>query len=396
MPSVSLRPFYHRNQECIGILFSFDEAIKLVIRQLPNVRWSMTHRCWWLPLDNGNVEKIKAALRDIAFVDDEPVRAYSVKKRPIISPVKVEGSVKRSDVSVITKGGKLSIENLQALKKFIEQLKLKAYSDSTIRTYRYEFLQLLRILRNRPVADLTSDDLRKYFVYCYEKLKLTENTLHSRMNAIKFHFEQVLGRERLFWEIPRPKKRLLLPKVLDQSELKRIFRSVENLKHKAILFAAYSAGLRVSEVVELKLSDIDSGRMQIRVENAKGKKDRYVGLSKMLLDVLRVYLTEIQPRPRKFLFEGEKPGEPYSRRSAQMIFQKAKVKAGIKKEVGFHSLRHSFATHLLEKGVDIRYIKDLLGHFSIKTTQRYLHVKKEDLVTIVNPLDELFGGKDWK
>jgi integrase/recombinase XerD len=291
---------------------------------------------------------------------------------------------------------KLSKENLQALQKFIEQLKLKAYSPSTIKTYRNEFLQLLQLLKKKPVNDLNADDLRRYMVYAMEKQGISENTAHSRLNALKFYFEQVLRREKFFWEVPRPKKPFQLPKVLDEKELERMFAAINNLKHKALLFTAYSAGLRVSEVVGLKISDIDSGRMQIRIESSKGKKDRYVGLSILLLDVLRAYLGQIKPRPAKYLFEGETAGIAYTSRSAQLIFHQARKKAGITKEVSFHALRHSFATHLLEKGVDIRYIKDLLGHFSIKTTERYLHVKKEELITIINPLDELYKGKNWE
>jgi len=213
---------------------------------------------------------------------------------------------------------------------------------------------------------------------------------------VKFYYEQVLGRQKFFWEIPRPKKPFQLPRVFNERELQRMFSAAMNLKHKALLFTAYSAGLRVSEVVNLKLTDIDSERRQIRIENSKGKKDRYVGLSMLLLDVLRAYMKKIKPRPLKYVFEGDRPGNPYSCRSAQLVFHQARVKAGIRKEVSFHALRHSFATHLLEKGVDIRYIKDLLGHFSIKTTERYLHVRKEDLVTIVNPLDELYRDKTWR
>jgi len=187
-----------------------------------------------------------------------------------------------------------------------------------------------------------------------------------------------------------PKKPLLLPKVLGEDELGRLFAALNNRKHKAILFTAYSAGLRVSEVVNLKLKHIDSSRMQLLIENAKGKKDRYVGLSIVLLDVLRKYILLSKARPKLYLFESIEPGVKYSSRSAQQIFLAAKQKAAISKSVTFHSLRHSFATHLLEKGIDIRYIKDLLGHFSIKTTERYLHVKKEKLVNIVSPLDDLF------
>ena len=286
--------------------------------------------------------------------------------------------------------------NRDAVAMMRKQLQLKAYSSSTTRTYINELSTFLSILGPVPAASITPNRLSDYFVYCLNTLQLSENTLHSRINALKFYFEQVLGLEKFFWEIPRPKKREQLPNVLSEIELGRMFAAVKNIKHKAILFTAYSAGLRVSEVVSLRIRNIDSGRMQIRVEQAKGKKDRYVGLSVLLLDVLRAYMKEHRPVPSVFLFEGDKPGTAYSIRSAQLIFQHAKTAAGIKKEVSFHSLRHSFATHLLERGVDIKYIKDLLGHFNIKTTERYLHVKKEDLITIANPLDELYRKKDWR
>lgn len=239
------------------------------------------------------------------------------------------------------------------------------------------------------MEDLTPDDLRRYFLYCVEKLKLTENTLHSRINGIKFYFEQVLGREKFFWEIPRPKKAMQLPKVLSETELGKMFAAIDNLKHKAIVFTAYSAGLRISEVVHLKLCDIDSGRMTVFISKAKGKKDRVVNLSPLLLDILRSYLKKEKSRPEKYLFEGAIKGEPYSIRSAQQIFISAKLKAGVLKSVSFHSLRHSFATHLLEKGVDIKYIKDILGHFDIRTTERYVHVARKSLVNISSPLDDL-------
>lgn len=189
-----------------------------------------------------------------------------------------------------------------------------------------------------------------------------------------------------------------LPKVLGEQDLTRLFNAITNKKHKAILFTAYSAGLRVSEVVNMKLRDIDSDRMQLFVEKSKGKKDRYVTLSPVLLDVLRNYIKLCKPRPQVYLFEGQgESGTPYNARSAQKVFQLAREKAGIKKEVSFHCLRHSFATHILEKGVDIRYIKDILGHFSIKTTERYLHVKKEQLITIPSPLDDIWkkGAIEW-
>jgi site-specific recombinase XerD len=217
------------------------------------------------------------------------------------------------------------------------------------------------------------------------------------MNALKFYYEKVLYREKFFWEIPRPKKPFILPKVMSEAELSRLFNAAGYLKHKAILFTAYSAGLRVSEIINLQWKHIDRNRGQILIEQAKGKKDRYVTLSPVLEDILISYYKKSKTKPVKYVFESTLAGEPYSARSAQAIFQQAKSKAGIKKEIGFHSLRHSFATHLLEKGTDVRYIQELLGHFSIKTTTRYLHVAKEKLVAIESPLDSLWkkGEIEW-
>jgi site-specific recombinase XerD len=292
---------------------------------------------------------------------------------------------------------KLSKENADALQQFSRQLHLKAYSQSTIKTYTNEFTQFLQTIKDKPASGFSVSRLKDYFEYCYTKLHISENTLHSRINALKFYYEQVLAREKFFWEIPRPKKPLILPKLLNETEISKLFNALANKKHKAMLFTAYSAGLRVSEIVNLKIADIDSGRMQILIERAKGKKDRYVNLSPLLLDILRKYLLEYKPRPVKYLFESEQTKAAYPTRTVQQIFYNAKNKAGIKKEVGIHSLRHSFATHLLDKGTDIKYIKDLLGHFNIKTTERYLHVSKKQLINIVSPFDDLWQKQkiDW-
>jgi integrase/recombinase XerD len=285
---------------------------------------------------------------------------------------------------------KLNKANSDALQLFKQQLILKRYSQSTIRTYTGEFIQFLNTIKDQPANDFTTSRLKDYFQYCHTTLHLSENTMHSKINSLKFYYEQVLGREKFFWEIPRPKKHLILPKVLGEDELRRLFAATANLKHKAILFTAYSAGLRVSEVINLRLQDIDRERKQLFVYCSKGKKDRYVALSPMLLDVLENYYRICNPKPRNYLFEGPQIGEPYSARSAQVIFHEAKLKAGISKTISFHGLRHSFATHMLEKGVDVKYIKEILGHFNIKTTERYLHVKRETLVNIESPLDALY------
>lgn len=405
MHTVVLKPFVHRGQEVIGIAAPYVRELDLAIRRLEGVRWSQTNRFWYLPLSRQLHQDILAALQPLATIDETLLRAYLQKRKavaatiPSILPVPVQTERKNSFSKPLpsTAAWNLSPENGEALRRFMEQLKLKAYSPSTQKTYRNEFLQLLQLLKNKSVNDLTPDGLRRYFVYCFEKLKLSENTLHSRINAVKFYFEQVLGGEKFFWEIPRPKKREQLPKLLNEEEMEKLFNALQNKKHKAMLFTAYSAGLRVSEVVNLKIAHVDSGRMQLFIEQAKGKKDRYVNLSPVLLDILRSYLKGTSPRPKIYLFESEQTGGQYPTRTLQQIFSNAKHKAGIRKEVGIHSLRHSFATHLLDKGTDIRYIKDLLGHFDIKTTERYLHVSKKQLVNVVSPFDDLWrkGGIEW-
>lgn len=257
---------------------------------------------------------------------------------------------------------------------------------STIRTYRNEFAQLLYLLKSVPVTTLDSEKLRSYFLYCTNTLKLSENTLHSRMNAIKFYFEQVLHYEKLFFEIPRPKKPSLLPKVISAQEIKKLFAVTTNLKHNTMLKLCYGMGLRVSEIVNIKIMDVDSKTMQVFIERAKGKKDRYANLPESILEQLRVYFK--QYRPKKYLFEGQYEGK-YTTRSIQMVFKNGLKKANINKDIGIHGLRHSFATHLLENGTDIKFIQELLGHNDIKTTLRYTHVTDLNLRKIKSPLDNM-------
>ncbi|RYZ23636.1 MAG: integrase [Chitinophagaceae bacterium] len=280
----------------------------------------------------------------------------------------------------------LSAENRESFSRFTELLRLKGYSINTQRTYCNEFHFFLRMLGTTPAANLARDEVQGYLLVLLQEKRYTEAHLHTAVNALKFYYEKVEGREKEFYNLPRPKKVLALPDVLAEEEVVSLIAATPNLKHRALLMTAYSAGLRVSELVHLKLVDIDSKRMLIHVRRGKGKKDRYVGLSQKLLEVLRQYF--VQYRPRDYLFEGERGG-PYSARSAQEVLQAAKRAAGIEKRGSIHMLRHSYATHLLEGGTDIRYIQDLLGHFDLKTTVRYAHVAKKGPTTIQSPLDRL-------
>ena len=402
-PLIRLKPFYHRDGEQLGIYFSFKKEIDYAVRSLIGVKWSKTYKCWYLPLNKDTFERTISKLGPVGKIDDREIKIYVEEKRKKKQAglIKIKDHeylpVKNPFIGEIKIVSQVYPVNRHVLYKMKEALQLKAFSPSTIRTYLNEMAQLLQALGNIPADKLKPEHLKRYLVYCYEKLGLKENTLHSRINAMKFYYEQVLKREKFFWEIPRPKKPLQLPKLLNEDEIARLFNALSNKKHKAMLFTIYSAGLRVSELVNLKISDIDSQRMQIFIENAKGKKDRVVNLSPILLDILRGYFKEYRPKPGYFLFESEQTKTAYPTRTVQQLFSMAKKKAGIRKEVGIHSLRHSFATHLLDKGTDIRYIKDLLGHFNIKTTERYLHVSKRKLVNIISPFDDLWKNKtiEW-
>lgn len=291
----------------------------------------------------------------------------------------------------ITLVGKKSMEKISEINhtqliRFQETLVLKGFSQNTIRTYCSEFATFLHLLKDFPAEKISAKKLRSYMLYCHTELLLSENQIHSRMNALKFYYEKVLLREKMFFEIPRPKKPQLLPKSLNQSEIRKILSVTENLKHRLIIELCYGMGLRVSEIVRLKLEDIDSDKMKVFVERSKGKKDRYVNLPQQTLQNLRNYYK--QYTPKKFLFEGE-PYLSYSTRSVQNVFKTAMKKAGIHKNIGIHSLRHSYATHLLEYGTDISLIQKLLGHNDIKTTLIYTHVVDQDLAKVQSPLDQL-------
>ena len=283
--------------------------------------------------------------------------------------------------------GKIAPVNQRSLQRMYELLLLKGYSPNTIKTYCAEFSQLLYMMKNVSVDTLTPERLRAYFLYCVTKLKLSENIIHSRLNAVKFYFEQVLGREKVFFEeIPRPKKKSSLPKVISKTDLAKMFARIDNPKHALMLKLCYGMGLRVSEIVHLKINNIDSRRMLVHIEAAKGKKDRYVTLPVSVLDDLRSYYRSY--RPKSYLFEGQYGGQ-YAIRSVQAVFKNAMRKAKINKSVGIHGLRHSYATHLLECGTDMFFIQKLLGHKDIKTTEIYTKVSNRQLGSIKSPLDDL-------
>jgi site-specific recombinase XerD len=382
--SITLTPFHYRGQECIGLVCLLERELELLIRKIKGVKWCGEKNCWYLPLSKESYLTIKEALKEKATLNSEPLRRY-LEQRKAVQPLLKKPKVTKARAQLLL-DFPLCPENLEAFKRYQALLKLKAYSDATTNTYSKAFHYLLRLLVSLPVSSLTKKQVEAYLLWLMDKRGYTEAGIHTTVNALKFYFEKVEGRQAEFYDLPRPRKAHKLPDILAEEEIATLIRETDNLKHRALLMASYSAGLRVSELVTLKKTDIDSKRMMIHIRGAKGKKDRMVPLSKRLLETLRQYVAEY--KPKEYLFEG-KGGAPYSTRSAQEVLKVAKQKAGILKKGSIHSLRHSYATHLLEGGTDVRYIQSFLGHNSLKTTMLYTHVSKLKIESIQSPLDKL-------
>ena len=264
-------------------------------------------------------------------------------------------------------------------------LELKGFSPKTQKAYLMH-VKLFYKYHDKSLELLVEDDVRNYLHYIIKR-DLSTSYINSAYSAIKFLYETTLDRVWDMKKIPRIKKAKKLPIVLSKAEIKLLFDATFNLKHKAILMTTYAAGLRVSEVSHLKVSDIDSHNMQILISSGKGNKDRYSLLSQSNLDVLRLYWKSY--KPSLWLFPGLPSDKPISERSIQRIFQESKERAGIKDSASIHCLRHSFATHLLEAGTDLCHIQQLLGHSNIQTTSIYLHLRRMDVLKVVSPLDSL-------
>jgi len=389
MEAVILNPFYHRGEECIGIFFNPNKTLTGIIKKIPFAKWSRTHHCWYIPCTKEDYIHLSNALQNEATIQKDALRVYLQQRKAIVAAQQKATAERKNTKSSTAKMMTLyplSEENLGAFTAFKNMLTLKAYSVNTVRNYCNELHHLLRLLGKRSINDLKKQHIMSYLLWLIEKQGYSEMHVHTAINAIKFYFEQVLKREKEFYDLPRPKKPFKLPSVFAEEEVKLLIQKIENIKHRTMIMAGYSAGLRVSEIVNLKIHDIDSMRMMIHIRAAKGKKDRMVPLSRKLLEALREYYKKY--RPKEFMFEGQKGGA-YSVRSAQQILKEAKLKAGIWKHGSIHSLRHSYATHLMESGTDIRIIQELLGHNSIRTTMRYTHVSKKEIGKIVSPLDKL-------
>jgi site-specific recombinase XerD len=323
--------------------------------------------CWKFPRDNFRPENVPeghifqySGGRNISQ-NAKNERFKSEKENPI--PAKYESEVVRLE----------------------ELLRLKRYSYLTVKTYKNAFRLFLKYYDEIPPQEITEAQIRAYLLFRVGE-KISESFQNQIINAIKFYYEKVLGQERKTYYLPRPKMPEKLPNVLTVEEVVRFLQVIDNLKHRCMMMLIYSGGLRLSELVNLRLADVNVSQMRLFVKGGKGKKDRTTILSEKALEVLKQYIDLY--KPLDFVFEGQSGG-PYSVRSVQMVFTEAKYRSKINEYATVHTLRHSFATHLLESGTPLRYIQELLGHQSIKTTEIYTHITDKGLKNVKSPLDNL-------
>lgn len=355
------------NSGRLKLIFGINAELIKAIKKIPYSIWNAQYKWWSIPYTEKFLDEIKAVALDqnLKLIYEEEETAGSIKSR--ISSHDIPNYRSCPD-------------------EYVFKLKELRYSSKTLNSYKGLFEEFINFYHNIELELIDESMITAFMRYLVIERKISTSYQNLSINAIKFYYERVLGGQRKIYLVDRPRIEKKLPTVLNEQEVGDLLKATENIKHKAILMLAYSAGLRVSELVNVKIKDIDSSRMQIRIEQAKGKRDRYSLLSVKLLEVLRKYF--LIYKPKIWLFEGVDGGR-YSTRSVQLIMQDSVKKAGIKKKVSIHSLRHSFATHLLENGTDLRYIQNLLGHESSKTTEIYTHITTKGFDQIKSPLDKL-------
>lgn len=363
-PKIELQPDTHRGRDVIKLLFDYNRDLIGRIQKLDG-RWSATMNCWYVIVRENLVNELSQALQGKAQLD---YSALPLSEAPSVAP-------------------EHEVMNLRAME---QKLNLKGYSPATRKTYLEQFKLFQQFYRPALAQELSEPEIRNYIIYLVEKKKLSKSTQNQAINAIKFFYEKILQQDRKVYHIERPMKDHTLPEVLSEEEVLLLFEAAQNLKHKLMLMLIYSGGLRRSELLNLRKGDVDINRGVMFIKGGKGHRDRQTVLAQSVIPLLASYLR--QAKPTYWLFEG-KDRKQYSATSLQAILKRTVARADISKNVHLHTLRHSFATHLLERGTSTRYIQELLGHNSPKTTEIYTHVTRFALDKIKSPLDAIASSK---
>ncbi|HEY0031545.1 MAG TPA: site-specific tyrosine recombinase/integron integrase [Bacteroidia bacterium] len=371
MKELILDTVKHKGRQVLLLKFPYDSKLIALVKQLPEATWSNTHKSWYIAYSMDVLHEVKRVFTDVAVIDAGVLKLKLAE-------------IKNSSASVNDRV--LADEATDGIKKLKNWMQSRRYSDSTVKTYCEALKSFLKFYNKKALSEITNDDIITFNNGFVLKYKLSASYQSQIVNAIKLFFKEIQHAALNVDLVHRPKKYNPLPKVLAEEEVADIINALDNIKHKCMLSLIYSAGLRRSELLKMQLDDIDSNRMQLRIRQSKGGKDRIAPLSETVLQLLRQYY--VSYKPKKYVFEGQK-GLQYNERSLALVLKKGCELAGIKKQVNLHMLRHSYATHLLEGGTDLRYIQTLLGHKSSKTTEIYTHVSQKSINKIVSPLDKL-------
>jgi len=363
-PQITLKYKHHNKAEQILIYFKYDDAIINLVRTIPNRKWSSTLKCWYIERSADALNTIQKTLSDYT-IDDSALLNASV-------------------LNLKYSASSLTHNQRTILNEFTKYLKGKRYSESTINTYTFLITDFLAYYHQTPLDKLTNRSIELYIEDIYIKRKYSISKQRQFISALKVfkNFYPNTSIEAI--ELIRPKRDRYLPTVLSKQEVIRLIRVTKNLKHRAVIAIIYSCGFRISELINLELRDIDINRRQILIKSSKGRKDRYVIIAESFLPLLHNYISTYAPKT--YFVEGQSK-DKYSPESIRKFLRKSCQLANIYKRVTPHTLRHSYATHLLEDGIDLRYIQELLGHSKPETTMIYTHVAKKDLLTIKSPLD---------
>jgi integrase/recombinase XerD len=372
----------YKNVATVVLRFDYCEELNNVCLN-NGARWSNSKKGFIFPDSPNIINKLFAVFRNKAWVDVSAYRKQSAEY----------ANKKNTKVAVIKKS--LSIDHKIALDIFRKQLKIRNYSDSTIDNYAH-MIEMLLGYSKKEVSNIDINDISDFQYHYWINNKYSNATQRMFVGAVKLFFPIIENKHIDIDAIPLPKKEKRLPNVLSQEEIVALLRATKNMKHKLIITLLYSSGLRISELINLKITDIHLDRLQIMVVKGKGFKDRMVNLSAVAASMIRTYLLEY--KPNQYLFNGNHSLR-YTETSIRKVLERAAKKAGMQRKVWPHLLRHSYATHMLENGVNLRYVQELLGHSSINTTQIYMHIARNNLSQLSNPLDVLVNrmqeAKKW-
>lgn len=374
--SITVEPKVHRGARRWLVRFWYDPHTISLVRSL-DARYSATHGCWYVDYTADNLKRLQTIFRHdhLIILDEQTAAKKHAKGR------------KRQATGAMDYCVDLNERQEAEIKQYIQYMRGQRYSNNTVAAYAAFVRSLLGFYKDKETAYITLRDIHRYNYQVILANGYSVSYQRQFIGAIKLFFDYVAHCSFNTEELERPRKEYKLPTVLSKEEVRRLIISTSNLKHKAIISTLYAAGLRVSELLNLRIGHIDADRMLITVRMGKGRKDRYVKMSKANLLVLQQYLH--QYTPRQYVFEGPE-GNRYSSSSVRNIIRRATARAKVRKHVTPHTLRHSYATHLLELGVDLRYVQSLLGHKKPETTMIYTHISSDKVSNLVNPLDELF------